>query len=105
MLARPMCALYPDFVDTKCNKAISIPQPILYPNIYIYIYIYIYTYVGSTQPLSGLMRSYLNDMERLRSRILRLTTVGDPPHRQRDTPLFTRVGAKFRRQLAVDQSG
>jgi hypothetical protein len=40
----------------------------------------------------------------LRSRKLRLTTVGDPPHRPRDTPLSTKVGTKFRRQVAVAQS-
>jgi hypothetical protein len=35
---------------------------------------------------------------------LRLTTVGDPPRWQGDTPLSTNVDTKFRRQVAVDQS-
>jgi hypothetical protein len=38
---------------------------------------------------------------RLRSRKLRLTTVRDPPRWLRDTPLSTKVGTKFRRQVAV----
>jgi TRAP-type C4-dicarboxylate transport system permease small subunit len=33
-----------------------------------------------------------------------LTTVGDPPRWPRDTPLSTKVGTKFRRQVAVAQS-
>jgi hypothetical protein len=36
-----------------------------------------------------------------RSRKLRLTTVGDPPRWPRDTPLTTKVGTKFRQQVAV----
>jgi hypothetical protein len=40
----------------------------------------------------------------LRSRKLRLTTVGDPPCSPRDTPLSTKVGTKFRQQVAVVQS-
>jgi hypothetical protein len=36
-----------------------------------------------------------------RSRKLRLTTVGDPPRWPRDTPISTKVGTKFRRQVAV----
>jgi hypothetical protein len=39
-----------------------------------------------------------------RSRKLRLTTVGDPPRWPRDTPLSTKFGTKFCRQVAVDQS-
>jgi hypothetical protein len=39
-----------------------------------------------------------------RSRKLRLTTVGDPPRWPRDTQLSTKVGIKFRRQVAVAQS-
>jgi hypothetical protein len=39
----------------------------------------------------------------LRSRKLRLTTVGDPPRWPRDTPLSTKVGTKFRREVAVAQ--
>jgi hypothetical protein len=35
---------------------------------------------------------------------LRLTTVGDPPRRPRDTPLSTKAGTKFRRQVPVAQS-
>jgi hypothetical protein len=31
-------------------------------------------------------------------------TVGDPPRWPRDTPLFAKVGTKFRRQVAVAQS-
>jgi hypothetical protein len=41
---------------------------------------------------------------RLRSRKLRLTAVGVPPRRPRDTPLFTKVATKIRRQVAVAQS-
>jgi hypothetical protein len=37
--------------------------------------------------------------------ILRLTTVGVPPRRPRDTPLFTKVGTQFHGQVAVAQSG
>jgi hypothetical protein len=37
-------------------------------------------------------------------RKLRLTNVGDPPHWPRDTTLSTKVGTKFRRQVAVAQS-
>jgi hypothetical protein len=33
-----------------------------------------------------------------------LMTVGDPPRWPRDTPLSTKVGTKFRRHVAVDQS-
>jgi hypothetical protein len=50
------------------------------------------------------MRSYLKEKWRLRSRKLRLTTVGDPPRWPRDTPLSTTIGTKFRRQVAVAQS-
>jgi hypothetical protein len=39
-----------------------------------------------------------------RSRKLRLTAVGDPPRWPRDTHLSTKVGTKFCRQVAVDQS-
>jgi hypothetical protein len=39
-----------------------------------------------------------------RSRKLRLTTVGDPPRWPRNTPLSTKVGTKFRRQVVVNQS-
>jgi hypothetical protein len=39
-----------------------------------------------------------------RSIKLRLTTVGDSPRWQRDTPLSTIGGTKFRRQVAVAQS-
>jgi hypothetical protein len=39
-----------------------------------------------------------------RSRKLRLMTVGDPPRWPRDIPLSTKVGTKFRRQVAVVQS-
>jgi hypothetical protein len=39
-----------------------------------------------------------------RSRKLRLTIVGDPPRLPRDTPLSTKVGTKFRRQVTVAQS-
>jgi hypothetical protein len=38
------------------------------------------------------------------SRKLRLTTVEDQPRRPRDTPLSTKVGTKFRRQVAVAKS-
>jgi hypothetical protein len=38
------------------------------------------------------------------SRKLRLTTVGDLPRCQRDTPLSIKVGTKFHRKLAVAQS-
>jgi hypothetical protein len=41
---------------------------------------------------------------RLRSRKLRLTTVRDPPRSSRDILLSTKVGTKFRRQVAVAQS-
>jgi hypothetical protein len=47
------------------------------------------------------MRSYFKEKQRLRSRKLRLTTVGDPLH---DTHLSTKVGTKFRRQVEVAQS-
>jgi hypothetical protein len=40
----------------------------------------------------------------LRSRKLRLTVVGDPARWPRDTPLSTKVGTTFRRQVAVAQS-
>jgi hypothetical protein len=40
----------------------------------------------------------------LRSRKLRLTTVGDPPRWPRDTPLSTKVSTTFRRQVVVAQS-
>jgi hypothetical protein len=40
----------------------------------------------------------------IRSRKLRLITVGDPPRWPRDAPLSTKVGTKFRRQMAVAQS-
>jgi hypothetical protein len=40
----------------------------------------------------------------VRSRKLRLTTVGDPPRGLSDTLLSTKVGTKFRRQVAVAQS-
>jgi hypothetical protein len=46
----------------------------------------------------------LEKKERLRSRKLRLTTAGDPPRWPRDTPLSTKVGTKFRQQVAVAQS-
>jgi hypothetical protein len=39
----------------------------------------------------------------LRSRKLRLMPVGDPPRRQRNTPLSAKVNTKFRRQVAVTQ--
>jgi hypothetical protein len=39
-----------------------------------------------------------------RSRKLTLTTVEDPPRWPHDTPLSTKVGTKFRRQVAVDES-
>jgi hypothetical protein len=39
-----------------------------------------------------------------RSRKPRLTTVGDLPRWPRDTPLSTKVGTKFRLQVAVAQS-
>jgi hypothetical protein len=39
-----------------------------------------------------------------RSRKLKLTTVGDAPRWLRDTPLSTKVGTKFRRQVVVAQS-
>jgi hypothetical protein len=39
-----------------------------------------------------------------RSRKLRLTTVGDPPHWPCNTPLPARLGIKFRQQVAVAQS-
>jgi hypothetical protein len=35
---------------------------------------------------------------------LRFTTVRDPPRWPRDTPLSTKVGTKFRQQVAVAQS-
>jgi hypothetical protein len=59
---------------------------------------------GSTEPLWGYLRSYLKEKLRLRSRKLRLTTVGDPPRWPRNTPLSAKVGTKFRRQVAVAQS-
>jgi hypothetical protein len=40
----------------------------------------------------------------IRSRKLRLTTVRDQLRCPRDTPLSTKVGTKFRRQVAVAQS-
>jgi hypothetical protein len=40
---------------------------------------------------------------RLRSRKLRLTTVGDQPRWPHNTPLSTKVGTKFRRQVAAAQ--
>jgi hypothetical protein len=45
------------------------------------------------------MRSYLKERWRLRSRKLRLTTVGDPTRRPRDTALSTKVSTKFRREV------
>jgi hypothetical protein len=59
---------------------------------------------GSTQPLWGWMKSYLKEKPQLRSRKLRLTTVGDPSRWPRDTLLSTKVGSKFRRKLAVAQA-
>jgi hypothetical protein len=47
------------------------------------------------------MRSYLKEKQRLRSRKLRLKTVGDPPRWPRDTPLSAKVRTKFRQQVAV----
>jgi hypothetical protein len=38
---------------------------------------------------------------RLRTRKLRLTTVGDPPRSPRDTPLSTKVGIEFRRSVGI----
>jgi hypothetical protein len=35
---------------------------------------------------------------------IQVTTVGDPPRWPRDTPLSTKVGTKFRRQVVVAQS-
>jgi hypothetical protein len=35
---------------------------------------------------------------------LRLTTVGDPPHWPRDTPLSAKVGTKFHQQMGFAQS-
>jgi hypothetical protein len=46
---------------------------------------------------------YMHVMQ-IRSRKLRLTTVGDPPRWPRDIPLSTKVDTKFRRQVAVAQS-
>jgi hypothetical protein len=40
----------------------------------------------------------------IRFAIALLTTVGDPPLWPRDSPLSTKVGTKFRRQVAVAQS-
>jgi hypothetical protein len=54
----------------------------------------IWSGTGSTHPLWGYMRSYLKEKYWLRSRKLRLTTVGDPPCWLRDTPLSTKVGTK-----------
>jgi hypothetical protein len=48
--------------------------------------------------------SGMGSTQRLRSKKLRLTTVGDPPRWQRDTPLSAKVGTKFRQQVAVAQS-
>jgi hypothetical protein len=39
-----------------------------------------------------------------KSRKLRLTTIGDPPCWPCDTPLSTKAGTKFLRQVAVAQS-
>jgi hypothetical protein len=46
---------------------------------------------------------YLKEKLRPQYRKLRLTTVGDPPRLPRDTLLSTKVGIKFRRQVAVAQ--
>jgi hypothetical protein len=59
--------------------------------------------MGTTQPLWVKM-SYLKEKSRLRSRKLRLTTVGDPPCWPRNTPLSAKAGSKFRQQVAVAQS-
>jgi hypothetical protein len=40
----------------------------------------------------------------LRSRKLRLTTMGDLLHSPRDTPLSAKVGTKFHRQVVVAKS-
>jgi hypothetical protein len=50
------------------------------------------------------MRSYLEEKWRLPSIKLSLTIVGDPLPWQCEIPLFAKVGTKFRRQVAVDQS-
>jgi hypothetical protein len=60
--------------------------------------------MGSTWPLEGKWGATWKKKWLLRSRRLRLTTVGDPPRWPRDTPLSTKVGTKYRRQVAVAQS-
>jgi hypothetical protein len=60
--------------------------------------------MGPTPPLWEKMRRNFKQTSRLRYRKLRLTTVGDPPRWPRDIPLCTKVGTKFRRQVAVAQS-
>jgi hypothetical protein len=62
----------------------------------------------STHPLPHMplwhSAELVKESDRCRSRKLILTTVGDPPPWPRDTPLSTKVGTKFRRQVAVAQS-
>jgi hypothetical protein len=50
------------------------------------------------------MRSYLKEKQRLRSRKLRLITVGVPQRWQRETPQSTKDGTKIGRLVAVAQS-